>query len=411
MPPTERSKTLNGNIAIKIENLTKIYKDFERKQEITAIASLNIEINKGEILGICGPDGSGKTTLAKLLSGQDIPTNGSITISGKPPKDPKVKGTIGVLPDKSFTIRFSNAEEALRFLGRSSSIPREQRKRWIGQLLALFGLDKVRKSPIKGFSETMLRKLNIALALINNPDFLILDEPLEGLEPADAKEIKGIIQELKGRGKTIVIFTNTAEDIQDICDRTLPLERGQLQAVAPTEAKRVGAPISVKEEALTQKVPLEEGITRRNFFAIAGVSLIGIISFFTAIPLVVYAIVPALRREAGRWIEIGNAAGFHPGMPSKATASMVVKDGWAMVKKSQNLFVIKDESGQFVIFSSICTHLGCGVKWDGENKQFLCPCHNGIFDINGNVIAGPPPEPLIRLDYKVAEGKLLVSIV
>ncbi|HLG29482.1 MAG TPA: ATP-binding cassette domain-containing protein, partial [Candidatus Brocadiales bacterium] len=403
---------MNGNIAIKIENLTKIYKDFERKQEITAIADLNIEIHKGEVLGICGAVGSGKTTLGRLLSGNDIPTSGSITISEKSPTDPKVKNTIGVLPDKSFVQRFSNAEEALNFLGRSSSVPREQRKRWIGQLLVQFGLDKVRKSPVKGFSERMLRKLNFALALINNPEFLILDEPFEGLEPSDANEIKDIIQDLKKRGKTIVILTDTAQDIQGICDRTLVLEKGQLRVTAPVparppEVKRIEAPIAVKEKAIVQEEVVEEEITRRNFFAIAGSSLIAIISFFSAIPLAVYTIAPALRKEVGRWIEMGDAAGYSPGTPSKATTTVVVMDGWAKVKKSQNLFVMKDESGQFIIFSDRCTHLGCAVRWDGEKRQFLCPCHNGIFDIDGNVVAGPPPEPLRKLNYKIAEGKLL----
>lgn len=403
---------MNGNIAIKVENLTKIYKDFERKQEITAIADLNIEIHKGEILGIRGPVGSGKTTLGRLLSGNDIPTTGTITISEKSPTDPKVKSTIGILPDKAFAIRFSNAEEALNFLGRSSSIPRDQRKRWIGQLLVQFGLDKVRKSPVKGFSEGMLRKLNLALALINNPEFVILDEPLEGLEPADDKEIKGIIQDLKKREKTIVIFTSTAQDIQDICDRTLLLEKGQLLTVArPPEARRIEVPIAVvKEEAIIQEELFEEEISRRSFFAVAATSLLTIIPFLTAIPLAVYAIVPALKREAGRWVEIGDTASFSPGTPLNATAIAVVRDGWTNVKKSQRLFVIKDESGRFVIFSDRCTHLGCAVRWDGEKKQFLCPCHNGVFDINGNVIAGPPPEPLRRLNYEITEGKLLVSI-
>ncbi|MCP4976748.1 MAG: ABC transporter ATP-binding protein [Maribacter sp.] len=220
---------LSNEVAIKTEDLTKTYKNFWCRCKVLALDRLNIDIKKGEVFGLLGPNGSGKTTALKLLLGLIFPTIGKAYVLGKTASDVAVKNKIGFLPEESYFYRFLNADETLDFYGRLFRIPGKERTLRINRLIERVGLEFARKRPLKQYSKGMLRRIGIAQALINDPDLIILDEPTSGLDPIGTKETKDMIVELKDRGKTVLLCSHLLSDVQDICDRVAILDKGKLQ--------------------------------------------------------------------------------------------------------------------------------------------------------------------------------------
>jgi len=220
---------LSDDVAIKTENLTKAYRSFWGRKNVLALNKLNIVIRKGEIFGLLGPNGSGKTTTLKLLLGLIFPTEGSAHVLGKKTDDVTVKNRLGFLPEESCFYRFLNADETLDFYGQLFSIPGKERKLRTNRLLNRVGLEFARKRPLKQYSKGMLRRIGIAQALINDPDLIILDEPTSGLDPIGTRETKDLILELKSQGKTVLLCSHLLSDVQDICDRVAIIDKGELQ--------------------------------------------------------------------------------------------------------------------------------------------------------------------------------------
>ncbi len=220
---------MDNNTAIKTENLTKVYKNFLGRKKVLALDKLNIDIQKGEIFGLLGPNGSGKTTTLKLLLGLIFPTEGKAYVLGKTANDVAVKSKIGFLPEESCFYRFLNADETLDFYGQLFRITRKERKFRINKLIEQMGLEFARKRSLGQYSKGMLRRIGIAQALINDPALIILDEPTSGLDPVGTKETKDIILTLKKQGKTVLLCSHLLSDVQDICDRVAILDKGKLQ--------------------------------------------------------------------------------------------------------------------------------------------------------------------------------------
>lgn len=216
---------------IEAENLTKIYQIPFSHYRIKALDNLNIKVNRGEIFGFLGPNGSGKTTTMKIFLGLISPTNGDAWVLGKKSNDVAVKGRIGFLPEESYLYRFLSAEETLDFYGRIFKIPREERKKRISELIDLVGLNNAKKRPVKEYSKGMARRLGFAQALINDPEVIFLDEPTTGLDPIVSRNVKDIILDLKKQGKTIFMSSHLLADVENICDRIAILHLGKLQKV------------------------------------------------------------------------------------------------------------------------------------------------------------------------------------
>ena len=219
------------NDVICTENLTKIYKVLWSRRRVTALNSLNLSVKKGEIFGLLGPNGSGKTTTVKLLLGLVYPTAGSVHILGKPSTDVEMKNNIGFLPEETYLYKFLNADETLDFYGKLFSIPRRERKKRIDHLIDLVGIASARKRPLKQYSKGMLRRVGLAQALINDPELVILDEPTSGLDPLGTRDIKDLILDMKRDGKTVFMCSHLLADVQDICDRVAILNKGELQVL------------------------------------------------------------------------------------------------------------------------------------------------------------------------------------
>lgn len=215
---------------VQTAGVTKIFRDFWRRPRVEAVKDLNLEIRPGEVFGLLGPNGSGKTTTIKMLLGLLYPTRGRISMFGKAPTDVAVKARIGFLPEDSYLYRFLAGGETLDYFGRLFRLPARVRRDRTERLLDMVGLRHEANRPVGEFSKGMARRIGLAQALINDPEFLILDEPTAGLDPIGARQIKDVIRDLGRKGKTILLSSHVLSDVEDVCDRVTILYGGQQRA-------------------------------------------------------------------------------------------------------------------------------------------------------------------------------------
>ncbi len=212
--------------ALEIENLTKIY--FSRGQEFTAVSNLSFQIKNGTVFGFLGPNGAGKTTTMKMLVGLLTPNEGSIKIFGEPPESLEIRKRIGFMPETPAFYANLTAREFLHYISDifelDPAIKKERTERLLKEVnLSEFGTRQTRK-----YSKGMTQRLALAQALINNPDLLLLDEPLDGLDPFGRAEVKQILLHLKNEGKTIIFSSHILADVAEICDEVGIIDHGML---------------------------------------------------------------------------------------------------------------------------------------------------------------------------------------
>jgi ABC-2 type transport system ATP-binding protein len=224
------------NTVVETRRLTKVYRDFWGRQKKVALRALNLTIHKGEIFGLLGPNGSGKTTTIKLLLGLLFPTEGEALVFDTPAAEVKKNERIGYLPEESYLYRFLNAEETLDFYGRLFDLPPAERKRRSAMLIDMVQLNADKKRSLKEYSKGMRQRIGLAQALINDPELVILDEPTSGLDPEGTRWMKNLIIDLRKRGKTILMCSHRLEDVQDICDRIAILNLGELQKLGSVKS-------------------------------------------------------------------------------------------------------------------------------------------------------------------------------
>jgi ABC-2 type transport system ATP-binding protein len=220
---------MNQEIIIETRNLSKVYRDFWGRPKVQALKALDLQVHRGEIFGLLGPNGSGKTTTIKLLLGLLFPTEGDALIFGEPTTNVAKNERIGYLPEESYLYKFLNAEETLHFYGRLFKISASERRKRVGRLIDLVGLSAAKHRQLREYSKGMQRRIGLAQALINEPELILLDEPTSGLDPIGTSEIKELIRDLREQGKTIVLSGHLLADMQDICDRIAILHRGELK--------------------------------------------------------------------------------------------------------------------------------------------------------------------------------------
>lgn len=143
--------------------------------------------------------------------------------------------------------------------------------------------------------------------------------------------------------------------------------------------------------------------------AYATLAIGGLISLGLGIPAIAYIIAPALKRvESQEWIRLGTASKVEIGIPTLFKTKIERQTGWINNETEISIYVYTENGRDFVAMSNVCTHLGCRVRWNTDQGQFFCPCHNAVFDKNGNVVAGPPPRPLDRFEINVEDDQLFI---
>lgn len=227
---------MQSDVIIETQNLTKVYRDFWGRQKVQALKALDLEIRRGEIFGLLGPNGSGKTTTMKLLLGLLFPTSGKALLFGRDASDVSKNERIGYLPEESYLYRFLNAEETLDFYGRLFNMSPKVRRQRVAHLINLVGLDLAKRRQLKEYSKGMTRRIGLAQALINDPELILLDEPTSGLDPIGTRNMKDLILDLRDQGKTVVMCSHLLADVQDVCDRIGILYQGELQELGRVDS-------------------------------------------------------------------------------------------------------------------------------------------------------------------------------
>ena len=222
--------TPSSDHVVQIEQLSKVFRVGFWGKRVTAVDQLALDVRRGEVFGFLGPNGAGKTTTIKMLMGLIYPTSGSASIFGHPAGDPAAKAKLGFLPESPYFYDYLTSREFLSFYGHLFGLWGAVLNRRVDELLELVGMAHARDLQLRNFSKGMLQRVGIAQALINDPELVVLDEPMSGLDPIGRKEVRDLILRLKESGKTVMFSSHILHDAELLCDRVAMIMKGRLVA-------------------------------------------------------------------------------------------------------------------------------------------------------------------------------------
>ena len=214
---------------IELCDVSKIFRQGFWGRKIQALQGLSLTVDEGEILGYLGPNGAGKTTTIKILTNLIRPTKGEARVAGMPVSDERTRRKIGYLPEQPYFYHYLTAWEFVQYCASLSGVSRKTAKKRGEELLMRLGIWGKRNSYLRNYSRGMLQRLGLVQALIHDPEILILDEPMEALDPLGRRQVKNLIRDLKAGGKTIIFSTHILEDVEALCDRIAIIVNGTLR--------------------------------------------------------------------------------------------------------------------------------------------------------------------------------------
>ena len=225
--------------AIEVHELRKTYRTPFRRRRVEALCGVSFRVEVGTIFGFVGPNGAGKTTTIRTLMGLIRPTSGTAKILGHTIPSRAARFRLGFLPEAPYFYDYLTIGELLDLAGRLFGLPAALRRTRADELIERVGLGAARAQSLKKFSKGMLQRAGLAQALMNDPELVVLDEPMSGLDPIGRKEVRDLILELRDRGKTVFFSTHILSDVEAVADHVAIVARGQLQAQG-TPAELVG---------------------------------------------------------------------------------------------------------------------------------------------------------------------------
>ncbi len=236
---------------------------------LVAVDGLDLAVHRGEVLGLLGPNGAGKSTTVSLAVGLLTPDAGRVEIDGLgAPVDPRVRARIGVAPQALALYDLLSGEENLRFFGEVYGLGGEALAARVRDCLAFVGLADRRRDLAGTYSGGMKRRLNLAAALVHDPDLLLLDEPTVGVDPQSRNQIFENIRTLNRAGKTIIYTTHYMEEAERLCDRIAVIDHGRLLALGPLNellARHGGAPtLVVERDGAIERVQTPDPLAELN---------------------------------------------------------------------------------------------------------------------------------------------------
>jgi len=228
-PPAAARVPDPAEVVVRIRGLGKAFRGHLGIGRTVAVDGLDLEVRRGEIFGLLGPNGAGKTTTLKMLLGLVRPDRGEVLLFGLPPSDPRARARLGYLPENPYFYDHLTAAEFLDFYARLRGIPADERRVRVPRALERVGLGDRAGTPLRKLSKGMTQRLGLAQAIGHDPELVILDEPMSGLDPVGRREVRDRILELREAGRTVFFSSHILQDAEMICDRVAILDRGRLR--------------------------------------------------------------------------------------------------------------------------------------------------------------------------------------
>jgi len=216
------------NEILQIESVGKIFRTGFFLKPVQVLYGISLAVKAGSVFGFLGANGAGKTTLIHLIAGIKNPSKGAIKIKGFTATSLEAKMRTGYLPERPYFHDHLTGEGLLRYFGVLSGMPQTKLKSRISEVLEIVGMSHAKKFELKKYSKGMLQRIGIAQAILHDPELLVLDEPMSGLDPLGRKEMRELILRLAGEGRTIFFSSHVIPDVEAICDEVGIIHKGKL---------------------------------------------------------------------------------------------------------------------------------------------------------------------------------------
>jgi ABC-2 type transport system ATP-binding protein len=213
---------------IRVERLKKEFRQGFWMRRVLAVKDISFQVDRGDIFGFLGPNGAGKTTTIKMLTGLISPSSGRAELFGDAVPSRRALGRIGFLPENPYVYPYLTPAEFVVLCGRLSGLGARAARDRTRQVLDQVGIAYAADRPVRRLSKGMLQRTGLAAALVADPELLILDEPMSGLDPIGRKEVRDLIVEERRRGRTIFFSTHILNDVESLCDRVAILRKGEV---------------------------------------------------------------------------------------------------------------------------------------------------------------------------------------
>jgi ABC-2 type transport system ATP-binding protein len=294
-----------SNPVIQVHKLSKTFRHGFWRKRVDALRDVSFEVERGSIFGFLGPNGAGKTTTIKILTGLIAATGGEASVLGKPVPSPEARSRLGFLPENPYVYPYLTPREFVRMCGQLSAVHGEKLRKRTEHVLERVGMAYAAERPVQRLSKGMLQRTCLAAALVHEPDLLILDEPMSGLDPVGRKEVRDIILEEREGGRTVFFSSHILSDVESMCDQVTILRKGEvvvegkMDTLLQRDALYTDILLAGEREALermSQRLSEVKGVTVQKPEAVLRVAAMG--------DEAVAAVLAAALEAKGRVVEV-----------------------------------------------------------------------------------------------------------
>ncbi len=247
---------MGDDLVLEVLGLRKVFHIGFFRKRVEAVNGTSFNVKRGEIFGLLGPNGAGKTTTIKAILRLIFPTEGEIRLFGRSADDREAAKRVGYMPENPYIYQYLKPLEFLDLCGRLVGLSATDRRVRSEAMIDKVGLRHAVDRPIGKFSKGMMQRIGLAQALLHDPELLILDEPMSGLDPIGRKEVRDLLLEQRERGKTLLFTSHILSDVEELCDRVVIMQRGkitsegQVHDLVETAGRRVEIRLSGTSHAL-----------------------------------------------------------------------------------------------------------------------------------------------------------------